>query len=130
MIEPVTARPASPPATKDKTASGSGMPLPRDALVKATRNSGIPRRGPQKAPPTARAWPPSRHPPFVGCFVDEAGVVHPLPCFLLVPSEHANRNGHSYYFVAHDIDPNTGETFNGILSSWEQSKPHHHGVKG
>lgn len=62
--------------------------------------------------------------------MDEAGVVHPLPCFLLVPSEHANRNGHFYYFVARDIDPNTGETFNGILSSWEQSKPYHHGVKG
>ena len=32
--------------------------------------------------------------------------------------------------MAHGLDPETGRPFNGILSSWEQSKPYHHGVKG
>jgi len=45
MIEPVTAPPASPPAAEDKTASGAGMPLPRDALVKADAELWNPSKG-------------------------------------------------------------------------------------
>lgn len=103
---------------EETTNNGDSSP-PREASVEADE-------GPQGG--AAAALPPL--PPPVGCFVDGAGAVQPLPCFHLVPIMHTNRNAHSYYAVAHGLDLKTGKPFNGILSIWEQSKLYHHGFKG